>query len=191
MGAGRSNPRARFVNRSRRMITIESAALRLEPLVAAHAEEMFAPMSAAAIYDLMPGQPPASVGELRRRYRRLEKRRSADGSQRWLNWVIRLRSGHCAGFVQATIHPGFTADFAFVLAPEHWGHGLAFEACRHVLPHLAEGFGVRTLFATVDPRNSRSVRLLERLGFNEVPPPSYPHGAVEANDRVFALSFEP
>jgi len=168
---------------------IESATMRLEPLAAVHAEEMFLPMSAVAIYDYIPGGPPASVAALRERYIRLEKGRSADGVERWLNWIVRLRSGACAGFVQATIHPSATADFAFVFAPEHWGHGVAFEACSAVLPHLAQDFCVRALFATVDPRNARSIRLLQRLGFGEVPPESHPHGSVEPNDRVFALDL--
>ena len=171
------------------MSPIESATLRLEPLVAAHADEMFGPMSAAVIYDYIPGQPPSSVSALRQRYLRLEKGYSANGRERWLNWIIRLASGQCAGFVQATIHAGCTADFAFVMAPEHWGGGVAFEACQAVLPHLARDFGVRALFATVDPRNSRSIRLLGRLGFSEVPPERYPHGGIEPNDRVFSLQI--
>ena len=81
-----------------------------------------------------------------------------------------------------------TADFAFVFAPEHWGRGIATEACRAALPRLS-GFAVRTVFATVDSRNSRSIRLLERLGFGEVPPEAYPHGRVQPGDRVFALSL--
>jgi len=171
------------------MRPIESATMRLEPLTVLHAEEMFLPMSAVAIYDYIPGGPPASLAALRERYTRLEKGRSADGVERWLNWIVRLRSGACAGFVQATIHPSATADFAFVFAPEHWGHGVAFEACSAVLPHLAQDFCVRALFATVDPRNARSIRLLQRLGFGEVPPESHPHGSVEPNDRVFALDL--
>lgn len=165
---------------------IESATLRLEPLVAAHADEMFAPMSAAAIYDYMPAQPPLSVAALHQRYLQLEQGRSADGRERWLNWIVRLRSQQCAGFVQATIYSRLSADFAFVFAPEHWGRGVAFEACQAVLPRLAIDFGVGVLFATVDPRNTHSIRLLGRLGFFNVPPETYPHGEVEPNDRVFS-----
>ena len=172
------------------MSAIESATLRLEPLAVAHADEMFEPMSAAAIYDYVPERPPLSVSALRQRYLQLEKGRSANGREQWLNWIVRLHSRQCAGFVQATIHPTFTADFAFVFAPEYWGRGVAFEACHAVLPHLAHDFGVRALFATVDPRNSRSIRLLKRLGFSEVPSTRYPHGEVEPNDRVFSLSID-
>jgi ribosomal-protein-alanine N-acetyltransferase len=171
------------------MSPIESATLRLEPLVVAHADEMFGPMSDAAIYDYVPGGPPVSVFALRQRYQQLERGHSANGRERWLNWIVRLSSGQCAGYVQATIYPGSTADCAFVFAPEYWGRGVAFEACRAALPHLAGDFGVRAVFATVDPRNSRSIRLLERLGFGEVPAKAYPHGDVEPDDRVFSLAL--
>jgi RimJ/RimL family protein N-acetyltransferase len=170
------------------MSFIVSATLRLEPLVAAHADEMFGPMSAPAIYTYVPEQPPASVDALRQRYRQLERGHSASGRERWLNWIVRLASGQCAGYVQATIHPEATADFAFVFAPEHWGRGVASEACRAAIQSLAGDFGVRALFATVDPRNLRSVGLLQRLGFEEVLANAYPHGQVEPDDRVFTLS---
>jgi len=169
------------------MRAIESPSLRLEPLAAAHADEMFRPMSAAAIYDYMPGQPPTSVSALRERYAHLEKGCSADGSERWLNWVVRLKSGECVGFVQATIYPQLSGDFAFAFAPAYWGRGIAFEACRAVLPGLGRDFDVRTLFATVDPRNSRSIRLLQRLGLVEVQSVRYPHGDVAPDDRVFMV----
>jgi [ribosomal protein S5]-alanine N-acetyltransferase len=167
------------------MSPIESHSLCLEPLVAAHAEEMFRPMAAAAIYDYMPEKQPTSTTALRERYARLEKGYSADGSERWLNWVVRLKSRQCAGFVQATIYPHLTADFAFAFAPEYWGRGVAYEACGAILPLLGRDFDVRALFATVDPKNSRSVRLLQRLGFVEVKSERYPHGEVESGDRVF------
>lgn len=170
------------------MSPIESSALRLEPLVVAHAEEMFEPLSAAAIYDYMPGRPPSSAAALRERYIQLAKGRSADGLQQWMNWIVRLNSGQCAGFVQATIYAGLTGDFAFAFAPAYWGRGVAFEACQAALPYLARELRVTALFATVDPRNSRSIRLLMRLGFSEVAPAQYPHGVVEPNDRVFSLT---
>jgi RimJ/RimL family protein N-acetyltransferase len=93
--------------------------------------------------------------------------------------------------VQATIYPGRTGDLAFVLAPEFWGRGVAFEACQAAIPQIAREFGVTALFATVDPKNSRSIRLLERLGFVEIAPSGYPHGKTEPNDHVFSLSCVP
>jgi RimJ/RimL family protein N-acetyltransferase len=167
---------------------IATPTLRLEPLAAGHAEPMFAPMSAPEIYEHIPGKPPVSVSALRERYAALEKGRSPSGRDRWLNWVVRLPTGQCAGYVQATIHPEHTGDFAFVFAPEHWGKGVAFEACQAVLPWLARETGVVALYATVDPENARSLRLLARLGFIEVAAARYPHGDTEPNDRVFFLA---
>jgi len=173
------------------MEPIDSRTLRLEPLAVTHAGEMFEALSAQSIYDYMPGGPPSSAAALRERYAMLERGKSPDGRQIWLNWIIRLRSGKCAGFVQATVYPGHTGDLAFVLAPEFWGRGVAIEACQAAIPHIARNFSVTGLFATVDPKNARSIRLLERLGFVEIAPSGYPHGGAEAADRVFSLSCTP
>jgi [ribosomal protein S5]-alanine N-acetyltransferase len=170
------------------MLPSEPGALCLEPLVIAHADEMFDALSAAAIYDYMPGAPPASPAALRERYASLARGKSADGREQWLNWIIRLPSGGCAGFVQATLHPGRTGDFAYVLAPEHWGRGVAFEACRAAISILSSKHEVARLYATVDPRNLRSLNLLAHLGFAEIAAACYPHGDAEPGDRVFLLS---
>jgi len=170
------------------MQLIETNTLRLEPLVAAHAEEMFQPMSAPAIYEFIAERPPISLSSLRRRYRQLERGRSADGRQLWLNWVVRVASGQCAGYVQATIFPVHTGDLAFVFAPKYWGRGIAFEACQAAVQYMARELGVSALYATIDPRNARSAQLLTRLGFSEAPPARYPHGPVEPDDRVFAMA---
>jgi RimJ/RimL family protein N-acetyltransferase len=164
----------------------------LEPLAESHAAELFPALSHRAIYDYFAGEPPASVAALATRFRRLESRMSPDGSQRWLNWVIRLHgSRECIGYVQATVHAGSTADYAFVLAPAFWGCGLAHEASTIALSLLFADYGISSLFATVDQRNLRSSALLLRLGFQRVPPTSYPHGAVDATDEVFRLDRDP
>jgi RimJ/RimL family protein N-acetyltransferase len=82
--------------------TLRTPRLTLEPQVAAHAETMFALLQDPAIY-AYENTPPASLESLRQRFCRLESRRSADGQERWLNWVLRLPTGALAGFVQATV----------------------------------------------------------------------------------------
>jgi RimJ/RimL family protein N-acetyltransferase len=160
----------------------------LEPLIEAHAVELFPALSHSAIYTFIPGQPPDSVAVLAERFRRLESRSSPDGSQRWLNWVIRrIADQQCIGYVQATIYTKSTADFAFVLAPPFWGLGLAQEACLAALAELFTCFDVTSVFATVDKRNLRSSSLLLRLGFQRVPVSAYPHGMVEDLDDVYQL----
>ena len=73
----------------------------MEPLVAAHAHEMFGVLSDPAIYESA-NAPPPSEEWLRSRYRRLEQRRSPDGNELWLNWVARVPCGELVGYVQAT-----------------------------------------------------------------------------------------
>ena len=158
----------------------------LEPLVAAHAAEMFAALSAPEIYDYLDQPAPESLDWLRERYRKLETRRSADGTEQWLNWVVRLEeSGLGAGYVQATVYPDATANFAYVIGPDFWGKGIAFAACVKVIALLREDYGVKALYATADARNARSIKLLGRLGFSPLGTARYPHGSVDEGDRAF------
>jgi len=136
----------------------------LEPQVRAHAAGMFEVLSDPAIYRFE-NEPPESLEWLRARFARLESRRSPDGRQRWLNWVIRVPSGELAGYVQATVHADGRAAIAYVLASRYWGRGLASDAVTAMVGELRERHGVRTLCAVLKQANEPSRRLLERLGF--------------------------
>ena len=57
------------------------------------------------------------------------------------------------------------ADFGFALLPDYFGRGLAYEACRAVLAYGARAFAFPVLDAVTVPDNLRSMRLLEKLGF--------------------------
>jgi RimJ/RimL family protein N-acetyltransferase len=142
--------------------------LTLEPQTAAHAEEMFALLSDAALYRYE-NQPPPSLEWLRERFTKLESRRSPDGRQRWLNWVIRLPGGELAGYVQATVHEDGRAAIAYVLGAKYWGRGLATEAVRAMIGELVRHHGVSNLTAVFKRDNLPSRRLLERLGFSPAP----------------------
>ena len=146
------------------MRTIACERVVLEPQVAAHADEMFVVLGDPALYEYENEAPP-SVDWLRERFARLESRRSADGAQRWLNWVVRLRAAGLIGYVQATVFPTGRAAIAYVLGSEYWGRGLAGEACQAMIAELAEHYEVVTVYAIFKRRNVRSARLLERLGF--------------------------
>jgi len=146
---------------------IAADGLTLEPQVVAHAEEMFAVLSDPAIYEYE-NQPPASLASLCERYARLEARRSLDGHEQWLNWVIRLTSGELAGYVQATVVAGARAGIAYELSSRYWGRGLARRAVEAMIGELAVHYGVRTLTAVLKDANGRSRRLLEQLGFSLV-----------------------
>ena len=146
------------------MRTVATGTLTLEPQTAAHAAEMFDVLSDPAIYE-HENAPPRSLEWLRERFARLESRRSADGREQWLNWVIRLPGGQLIGYVQATVGADRRAAIAYELASAHWGHGFAREALEGMIDELFKRYGVRTLTAVLKRTNLRSRRLLERLAF--------------------------
>ena len=151
------------------MRTIEAARITLEPQTVAHADEMFAVLSDPAIYTYE-NEPPQSVEWLRNRFEKLESRRSGDGTELWLNWVVRLESNGLIGYVQATVLPSGKALVAYEFSSAYWGRGLAREAAEALIGELIDGYHVTQLTAIAKSANVRSLRLLERLGFALVAP---------------------
>ena len=153
----------------------------LEPQTAVHAAEMFVVLKDPRIYE-HENEPPASEQWLRERYAKLESRRSRDGSEHWLNWVLRLASGEAIGYVQATVEANDRAFIAYVLASRWWGQGLASEAVRAMMDELRDAYGVLHFVAVFKRGNERSRRLLERLGFEPVALPD-----IEADEAAMEL----
>ena len=56
-------------------------------------------------------------------------------------------------------------DLGFALLDEYAGQGYAFAACQAVLEHALTVLKFENILAIVLPTNTRSVKLLERLGF--------------------------
>ncbi len=171
------------------MQTIQTPSLTLEPQVAAHAAEMFLVLSDPAIYEYE-NEPPASVEWLRVRFRKLETRQSADGTEQWLNWVIRLPTSALIGYVQATIYANGTAEIAYVLSSPYWGRGLAHQAVAAMIAELVAQYNVQRLLATLKRANRRSLRLLERLGFTQATPELYAQHQVEPDELLMQREIE-
>lgn len=136
----------------------------LEPLLEAHAAEMFGVLSDPAIYEFENAPPPSSQW-LAERYRRLEARGPGDGSEQWLNWAVRLPGGEMAGYVQATVLPASLAYVAYELGSAHWRQGIGSSAVRAMLEELRAQHGVRSFVAVLKAANFRSEALLRSLGF--------------------------
>ena len=165
------------------MHVIEAAGLKLEPQVAAHAQEMFAVLSDPAIYEYE-NQPPPSPEWLRARFARLESRCSADAKEQWLNWVIRLPTSELVGYVQATVRPNARTAIAYALSSKYWGRGLARQAVQAMISELVENYHVRGLSAVLKQENLRSRRLLERLGFSLASPEQHAKSLVEPDELL-------
>ena len=56
-------------------------------------------------------------------------------------------------------------EVGYILHPDHWGLGLAFEAVGAAVDHVFATRDLDDLTADVDPENQASIRLLEKLGF--------------------------
>jgi RimJ/RimL family protein N-acetyltransferase len=171
------------------MRLLHSPRCTLEPLVAAHAEAMFAVLSDPALYEFE-NAAPVAVEALRDRYRWLERRGPPDGGELWLNWVLRLPDGELCGVVQATVLADGQAWVAYELGSRHWRQGIGSGAVRAMLQELADHHGVHTAVAALKAANHRSAGLLRHLGFRLGLPPESGLGPIEADEIAFHLPLQ-
>jgi RimJ/RimL family protein N-acetyltransferase len=90
------------------------------------------------------------------------------GSRQLFQWGIALREtkevlGTCTLFHLDPAHR--RAEVGFALRRSAWGQGFATEAVGGLLRFAFETLDLHRIEADVDPRNERSLRLLERQGF--------------------------
>lgn len=161
----------------------------LEPQTTAHAQALYALLSDPALYR-HEGEPPPSLQWLTDRLQRLESRQSADGSQRWLNWVIRLPDQAVAGFVQATVRKDGSAYIAYVLGSAFWGRGLARCAVALMLQELFDAYAVHTLWAVLKTDNTRSAHLLRTLEFQQAPQSLHALHEVDATEMLMRRELQ-
>jgi [ribosomal protein S5]-alanine N-acetyltransferase len=57
------------------------------------------------------------------------------------------------------------AEIGYAMGSAHWGKGYMNEALKALIVHAFDVMDFRRLEADVDPRNTASIRTLERLGF--------------------------
>jgi len=151
---------------------------------------MFRVLADPAIYEFE-NEPPSSEARLTERYRRLESRGSADGTEHWLNWVVRLPTGELAGYVQATVLPDGVALVAYELNSRHWRQGIGRSAVQAMLDELRAQCGVHTFVAVLKARNFRSEGLLRRLGFAPADEAEAVRYRDEADERVMRRAAAP
>jgi RimJ/RimL family protein N-acetyltransferase len=152
--------------------------LDLVPLDVGAAAEMAAVLSGPALYEFTGGEPP-DVSSLRDRFARLRVGRSADGSQHWHNWIVRIAvDGSAIGTVQATISATEPrAEIAWVIGVPWQGRGYASEAAKALIAWLEAG-GISTVIAHIHPDHVASAVVAERAGL-------HPTEDVEDGERVW------
>ena len=163
---------------------LTSPRLILEPLTIAAAREMGAVLADPALYRYIGGAAPDPVS-LAERYAVQVKRRSPNGAERWLNWIVRRwESREAVGYVQATIavETGET-DVAWVVGTAFQGRGYATEAARAMLNWLASVGETQRITAHIAPENAASRTVAERLGFAATPASAHGETVWELQSR--------
>ena len=155
-----------FIGRMRLLAetTLVSPRLRLEPIIPAHAPELFDGLRAPELYAFIPQEPPESVAWLRARFERISARGPGDGSAAWLNWALR-RDDHYCGLFEATATAGGYVDIAYFVFASEQRQGLAREAGQAVIASLWADPETQVIGASLDTRNEASAALLETLRF--------------------------
>jgi RimJ/RimL family protein N-acetyltransferase len=115
---------------------------------------------AAALFELREWMSASDLEALRARLRAWESRRSPDGSEQWLNWIV--LDNEPAAWVQATIRPD-AALVAYAVLPARRGEGIATEVVVAVTSWLHEQHPV--VEAHIADDNLASQAVARRAGF--------------------------
>lgn len=92
-----------------------------------------------------------------------------DTAGTWFQFAIRLRE---SGLVIGDIGAHFMSDprqveIGFTVSPKYQGRGFGTESVSGLISYLLIDCGKHRIFASVDPRNVPSVKLLRRVGMRE------------------------
>ena len=166
---------------------LDTLRLLFEPLQPGHAGFLFAQLDDPRVYEHIPGNVPANAAALADQFAHMASGPTTNcANERWINFAVRLRAdGTLIGRLQATVIAG-RAEVAYLLGPNHWGHGYAVEGMTAFQEHLQLAEMVSEYWAATSPHNTRSIRLLERLGYSECD--SWPAlRSYDMGDLVFVL----
>jgi len=150
---------------------LSGPSLVLEPLRISHADEMAPLLNDRALHTFIGGSPD-TLEQLSERYARQVRGRSPDGSEQWLNWIVRRTdTGEAVGTVQATVakvartasEDQRTAEVAWVIARPHQRRGYAREAAQLMATWLRRN-GVGVLIAHIHPEHVASATVARSLG---------------------------
>ena len=168
---------------------MQSKNLHFELLTAAHANNLYAILTTPSVLTFIDPNPP-TLEELRAEYaiRAKGPANSIATAEQWFNVAIYLKDGNYAiGRLEATSYGGW-GELAYLLGEVWWGKGLAFEAMQWWHEYLEMAVPKTEWWATVHPDNRRSIRLLARLGYEEVLGRRPQLQSYDSGDRCFVRS---
>jgi [ribosomal protein S5]-alanine N-acetyltransferase len=175
----------------KRLQTLSTKRLTLEPVTAAHAAEAWTGVNDDRMWTYFPELRPRSLEHLHTIYERRE-RGSPDSLSTWLNYICRERaSGAIAGEAQATIlKDEGVAYVAYAIFSAFQRKGYAREAVSTLIEHVRSQYGIDRFRAEMDTRNEPSYRLAESLGFKRIEThKGIIHGTIVADEYLYELRF--
>lgn len=168
-----------------RMLLIKTDRTVLEPLVEAHAPELFLVLSDPVIKASESGIP-SSVDVLRAQIRLQTDLREQGNALCKLCWGIRLMSGELVGVVDARNLADASSVISCLLASAHWKKGYASEAVKAVMHELSIQHRVREFYAVIRKQNQGGHRLLRRLGYTLASPDDHRQSFVLGDELLFS-----
>ena len=133
------------------------------PVASHHALDMYPILADPALYRFTGGQPPGNMESVQLWFSDLESRKSPDGTQHWLTWIVQIKEQQAPiGYVQATI-AGCQAEIAWLIGTRWQGQGYAREAVVLLTAELKQ-HRVQRLTAHIHPDHKASQRVATSLG---------------------------
>ena len=111
--------------------------------------------------------------------------RGGTGTGSLLRWLYRLAVPR----FQAIFTP--CVEIGWRLSAEHWGQGLATEGAREIVRYAFRSLGLEDLVSFTVPGNSRSRRVMEKLGMTHNPADDFDHPNLPRSALCAAMSYIP
>lgn len=146
---------------------LETSRFRLREIMPDDDEVLFAILSDQEVMRYWSSAPYTSIDQARRLIEVIRGRFREKAAIEW--GIVAKDSGRLAG--KCSFHrwhkDHFRAEVGYVLARESWGGGVMMEVLPAVLRYGFDGMSLHSVEAMLDPENTRSKRVLERLGFTK------------------------
>src|SRR5699024_428398 len=147
-----------------------SNSLILEPLKKDHASRLFEVLKDPKIYNYIPEDPPTNKEALTDKFDTLSQGAPSHLGELWLNYAVYdSEISQYVGTLQATIFMNSKkASVSYLLDPNYWGRGYATQALLLMIKQLIKEYEVIEFEACMDTRNTKSIELVKRLGFEYI-----------------------
>ncbi|MFG6448568.1 GNAT family N-acetyltransferase [Roseateles sp. BYS180W] len=168
---------------------MQTPLITLDLLTVAHAPALFPVLGDPAMYRHIDRPIPADLSALRQTLQRWCTGGTADGRERWFNWVVQLHqegeTPRSVGLMQATLDTQGVCWIGYMIGVPDQGRGLGRQAVLAMLQELDQHCAPRQVLACVEEENRRSIALIEHLGFERADAAWHAQHGLSATERLY------